>query len=136
MYSSTRSVGIGPYSADSSASICWAVRVPSKVQRFVGVLFAASPLASITQKARRRDPRMPGYSWANLELRMTKGRYDVAVYAKNLFDKRAFNTGGPFTANTAGPNTPVPPGVRLTSFHRCFYTAARGRTECYDDLLV
>jgi outer membrane receptor protein involved in Fe transport len=59
---------------------------------------------------------LPGYSWVNLELRMTKGRYDVAVFAKNLLDKRAFNTGGPFTANTAGPSAPVPPGFASPSF--------------------
>jgi outer membrane receptor protein involved in Fe transport len=60
--------------------------------------------------------QMPGYSWVDLELRMTKGRYDVALYAKNLTDKRAFNNGGPFTANTAGPNAPLPPGPPSPSF--------------------
>jgi outer membrane receptor protein involved in Fe transport len=36
----------------------------------------------------------PAYSWVNLNLRMTRGRYEVALYAKNLLDKRTFNNGG------------------------------------------
>jgi iron complex outermembrane recepter protein len=58
----------------------------------------------------------PAYSWVDVDLRMSKGRYDVSLYAKNLIDKRAFNNGGPFTANTAGPNAPVPPGPPSPSF--------------------
>jgi outer membrane receptor protein involved in Fe transport len=41
----------------------------------------------------------PGYSWTDLDLRLTNGRYNVSLYAKNLFDKRVFNSGGPFTDN-------------------------------------
>jgi outer membrane receptor protein involved in Fe transport len=37
----------------------------------------------------------PAYSLVNVELRMTRERYEVALYAKNLFDKRTFNNGGP-----------------------------------------
>jgi outer membrane receptor protein involved in Fe transport len=36
----------------------------------------------------------PAYSWVNVDLRMTRGRYKVALYAKNLFDKRTFDNGG------------------------------------------
>jgi outer membrane receptor protein involved in Fe transport len=36
----------------------------------------------------------PAYSWTNVDLRLTRGRYEVALYAKNLFDKRTFNNGG------------------------------------------
>lgn len=43
---------------------------------------------------------IPAYSWVDADLRMTKGRYDVSLYAKNLLDKRAFNDGGPGTNNT------------------------------------
>jgi outer membrane receptor protein involved in Fe transport len=43
---------------------------------------------------------IPAYSLVNLDLRMTRGRYEVALYAKNLFDKRTFNNGGAGT----GPN--------------------------------
>jgi outer membrane receptor protein involved in Fe transport len=32
---------------------------------------------------------MPAYWWVDIDLRMTKGHYDVSLYAKNLFDKRA-----------------------------------------------
>jgi iron complex outermembrane recepter protein len=42
----------------------------------------------------------PGYSWTDLDLRLTHGRYNISLYAKNLFDKRAFNSAGPFTDNT------------------------------------
>jgi outer membrane receptor protein involved in Fe transport len=59
---------------------------------------------------------IPGYSWVDIEIRMMKGRYDIALYAKNLFDKRTFNTGGPYTANTAGPGAPVPPGPPSPAF--------------------
>jgi outer membrane receptor protein involved in Fe transport len=38
---------------------------------------------------------VPAYSLVNVELRMTRDRYDVTLYAKNLFDKRTFNSGGP-----------------------------------------
>jgi iron complex outermembrane recepter protein len=34
---------------------------------------------------------IPGYSWVDLNLRLSKGRADMSLYAKNLFDKRAFN---------------------------------------------
>ena len=37
---------------------------------------------------------IPAYSWVNVDLRMTRGRYVVALYAKNLFDKRTFDNGG------------------------------------------
>jgi iron complex outermembrane recepter protein len=59
---------------------------------------------------------IPGYSWVDIEIRMVKGRYDIALYAKNLFDKRTLNTGGPYTANTAGPGAPVPPGPPSPAF--------------------
>jgi outer membrane receptor protein involved in Fe transport len=36
----------------------------------------------------------PGYSWVNTDLRMTRGRYEIVLYAKNLLDKRTFNNGG------------------------------------------
>jgi iron complex outermembrane receptor protein len=58
----------------------------------------------------------PGYSWVDVDLHMTKGRYDVSLYAKNLLDKRALNTAGPFTENTAGANAPAPPGPPSPSF--------------------
>lgn len=38
---------------------------------------------------------IPAYSWVDLDLRMTRGRYDLSLYAKNLIDKRAFNSGSP-----------------------------------------
>jgi iron complex outermembrane recepter protein len=38
---------------------------------------------------------LPAYSWLDLGLRMTRGRYDVALYAKNLLDKRTFTYGLP-----------------------------------------
>jgi len=38
---------------------------------------------------------IPAYSLVNVELRMTRNRYEVALYAKNLFDKRTFNNGNP-----------------------------------------
>jgi outer membrane receptor protein involved in Fe transport len=47
----------------------------------------------------------PAYSWVDVDLRMTKGRYDVSLYAKNLFDKRAFNSAGPFTDNRTGASS-------------------------------
>jgi iron complex outermembrane recepter protein len=57
----------------------------------------------------------PAYSWVDVDLRMTKGRYDVSLYAKNLFDKRAFSSGGPGTDNTTGISSfggvPIPPRV-------------------------
>jgi iron complex outermembrane receptor protein len=34
---------------------------------------------------------IPGYSWVDLNLQLSKGRADLSVYVKNLFDKRAFN---------------------------------------------
>ncbi len=37
---------------------------------------------------------IPAYSWANIDLRMMQGRYELALYAKNLFDKRTFDNGG------------------------------------------
>jgi len=58
---------------------------------------------------------IPAYSWADADFRITKGRYDVSLYAKNLLDKRAFNDGGPFTNNTTGANSfsgvPIQPRV-------------------------
>ena len=59
---------------------------------------------------------IPGYSWVDIEIRMMKGRYDIALYAKNLFDKRTFDNAGPYTANTAGPGAPVPPGPPSPAF--------------------
>jgi outer membrane receptor protein involved in Fe transport len=38
---------------------------------------------------------VPAYSWVNVDLRMTRVRYEIALYAKNLFDKRTYNNGGP-----------------------------------------
>jgi iron complex outermembrane recepter protein len=58
----------------------------------------------------------PAYAWVDVDLGMTKGRFEVSLYAKNLLDKRAFNNGGPFVANTAGPNAPAPPGPPSPSF--------------------
>jgi outer membrane receptor protein involved in Fe transport len=37
---------------------------------------------------------IPAYSWVNVDLRMTRGRFEAALYAKNLFDKRTFTNGG------------------------------------------
>jgi iron complex outermembrane recepter protein len=37
---------------------------------------------------------VPAYSWVNLDLRMTRGRYELALYAKNLLDKRTYTNGG------------------------------------------
>jgi outer membrane receptor protein involved in Fe transport len=37
---------------------------------------------------------VPAYSLVNVDLRMTRGRYEVALYAKNLIDKRTFDNGG------------------------------------------
>jgi outer membrane receptor protein involved in Fe transport len=58
---------------------------------------------------------IPGYSWVDVDLRMTKGRYDVSLYAKNFFDKRAFSSGGPFTDNTTSISSfggvPIQPRV-------------------------
>jgi iron complex outermembrane receptor protein len=58
---------------------------------------------------------IPSYSWVDVDLRMTKGRYNVSLYAKNLFDKRAFSSGGPFTDNTTGISSfggvPIQPRV-------------------------
>jgi outer membrane receptor protein involved in Fe transport len=58
---------------------------------------------------------MPGYWWVDIDLRMTKGRYDFSLYAKNLFDKRAFSSGGPGTDNTTGASSfggvPIQPRV-------------------------
>jgi outer membrane receptor protein involved in Fe transport len=57
----------------------------------------------------------PAYSWVDVDLRMTKGRYNVSLYAKNLFDKRAFNSAGPFTDNTTHASSfggvPIQPRV-------------------------
>jgi iron complex outermembrane recepter protein len=44
---------------------------------------------------------VPAYSWMNVDLRMRRGRYELALYAKNLFDKRTFNNGGP---SSPGPD--------------------------------
>ena len=38
---------------------------------------------------------VPAYSWVNVDLRITRSRYEFALYAKNLFDKRTYNNGGP-----------------------------------------
>jgi outer membrane receptor protein involved in Fe transport len=35
----------------------------------------------------------PAYSWVNVDLRLARGRYELTLYAKNLFDKRTFNNG-------------------------------------------
>jgi len=43
---------------------------------------------------------VPAYSLVNVDVRMTRGPYEVALYAKNLFDKRTFDNGGAGT----GPN--------------------------------
>ena len=48
---------------------------------------------------------MRDYSWVDVDLRMVKGRYSVSLYAKNLLDKRAYNSGGPFTDNTTGASS-------------------------------
>jgi hypothetical protein len=37
---------------------------------------------------------VPAYSLVNVDLRMTRGRYEVARYVKNLADKRTFTNGG------------------------------------------
>jgi outer membrane receptor protein involved in Fe transport len=58
----------------------------------------------------------PGYSWVDVNLGMTKGRYDISLYAKNLLDKHAFNNSNPYAATTAGPGAPVPPGPPSPSF--------------------
>jgi iron complex outermembrane receptor protein len=58
---------------------------------------------------------IPGYAWVDVDLRMTQGRYDISIYAKNLLDKRAFNSGGPGTDNTTGASSfggvPIQPRV-------------------------
>jgi outer membrane receptor protein involved in Fe transport len=57
----------------------------------------------------------PAYSWVDVDLRLTNGRYNVSLYAKNLFDRRAFNSAGPFTDNTTGISSfggvPIQPRV-------------------------
>jgi len=58
----------------------------------------------------------PGYSWTDINLGTTKGRYDIRLYAKNLLDKHAFNNGNPYSATTAGPGAPVPPGPPSPSY--------------------
>jgi outer membrane receptor protein involved in Fe transport len=45
---------------------------------------------------------VPAYSWTDFAFRLTKNGYELSLYAKNLFDKRAFNNGGPTTNNTTG----------------------------------
>lgn len=45
---------------------------------------------------------VPAYSWTDVAFRLMKSRYELSLYAKNLFDKRAFNNGGPTTNNTTG----------------------------------
>jgi len=37
---------------------------------------------------------IPAYSWVSADLRMTRGRYELALYAKNLLDKRTYTNGG------------------------------------------
>ena len=37
---------------------------------------------------------IPAYSWVTADLRITGSRYQVALYVKNLFDKRTFTNGG------------------------------------------
>jgi iron complex outermembrane receptor protein len=63
---------------------------------------------------------IPGYSWVDVDLRMTKGRYDVSLYAKNLLDKRAFSSGGPLTDNTTGVSSfggvPIQPRSRAQRY--------------------
>ena len=55
---------------------------------------------------------------------MTKNRYELSLYAKNLFDKRAFNNGGPTTNNTTGATyfsgPPIEPRVVGLSATRTF----------------
>ncbi len=58
----------------------------------------------------------PGYWWVDVNLGITKGRYDIRLYSKNLLDKQAFNQGNPYAATTAGPGAPVPPGPPSPSF--------------------
>jgi outer membrane receptor protein involved in Fe transport len=58
----------------------------------------------------------PGYSWADVNFGVENGRYDVRLFAKNLFDKQAFNNGNPYSASTAGPGAPVPPGPPSPSY--------------------
>ena len=58
----------------------------------------------------------PGYSWVDANFGVTKGRYDIRLYAKNLLDKQAFNNGNPYWATTAGPGAPVPPGPPSPSY--------------------
>jgi iron complex outermembrane receptor protein len=57
----------------------------------------------------------PAYSWVDVDLRMMKGRYNISIYAKNLLDRRAFNSAGPFTDNTTGISSfggvPIQPRV-------------------------
>ncbi len=36
---------------------------------------------------------IPVYSWVNVDLRITRGRYELGLYAKNLLDKRTYNNG-------------------------------------------
>jgi iron complex outermembrane recepter protein len=58
---------------------------------------------------------IPAYSWVNVDLRMTRGRFEVALYAKNLFDKRTFNSagvgGGPPGASFVFAGFPINPRV-------------------------
>ncbi len=50
----------------------------------------------------------PAYSWVDADFRMTRGRYIVALYAKNLLDKRAFDNGGPSGPHPATTDPPLP----------------------------
>jgi len=50
----------------------------------------------------------PAYSWVDTEFRLTRSRYVVALYAKNLLDKRAFDNGGPSGPHPATTDPPLP----------------------------
>jgi outer membrane receptor protein involved in Fe transport len=45
---------------------------------------------------------IPGYSLFDMNLGLTSGRYDVALYARNLLNKRVYNFALPETNNTTG----------------------------------
>ena len=68
---------------------------------------------------------IPAYSWVNIDLRMTRGRYELAFYAKNLFDRRTFNNG------SVGPGPPW----RAVRVRSRYYRATRCRTQRYRNIL-
>jgi hypothetical protein len=45
---------------------------------------------------------IPDHPWADFNLHMIKSHYELSLYAKYLFDKRAFNGASPGTNNTTG----------------------------------